>query len=55
MDKKVIATGEGDPNVTDSITVGNLLAAKDLGVRLDVWSGWAHDWPYWKEMMRTYV
>ena len=55
MERKVIATGEGDPNVADSIKVGNMLNDKGLGVRLDVWSGWAHDWPYWEEMMRTYV
>ena len=55
MEKKVIATGEGDPNVEESRRLGGLLNDKDLGVWLDVWPGWAHDWPYWKEMMRKYV
>jgi esterase/lipase superfamily enzyme len=22
---------------------------------LSVWDGWAHDWPYWREMIRTEV
>ena len=52
---KVVATGEGDPNVNDSIKLGHELQAKGVDVRLDIWPGWAHDWPYWKDMMRTYI
>jgi esterase/lipase superfamily enzyme len=55
LDKKVIATGEQDPNVAESRRLAALLHEKAVDVRLDVWPGWAHDWPYWKEMMRRYV
>jgi esterase/lipase superfamily enzyme len=55
MEKRVIATGQQDPNVADSIRLGELIRSKGVGLQLDVWPGWAHDWPYWKEMMRTYV
>jgi len=55
FEKKVVASGEQDPNVTESVEVGTLLRGKGVDVRLDLWSGWSHDWPYWKEMMRTYV
>jgi esterase/lipase superfamily enzyme len=55
MQPKVVATGEGDPNVGDSIKLGGALKEKGIDVRLDIWPGWAHDWPYWKDMMRTYV
>lgn len=55
MDVKVIATGETDANVEDSKKLAAVLRDKDVEVRLDIWSGWSHDWPYWKEMMRTYV
>jgi esterase/lipase superfamily enzyme len=55
MEKKVIATGENDPNALESVRVGELLQEKGVGPTLDVWRGWAHDWPYWKEMMRRYV
>jgi esterase/lipase superfamily enzyme len=55
MEKKVIASGEQDPNVTESRRVGTLLQEKGVAARLDLWPGWAHDWPYWKEMMRQYV
>jgi len=52
---KVIATGAEDPNVEDSRRVAGLLQAKGIQVGLDIWPGWAHDWPYWKEMMRRYL
>lgn len=55
MRPKVIATGEEDPNVADSRQVADLLRQKGVDVRLDLWQGWAHDWPFWKDMMRRYL
>lgn len=55
MEKKVIATGQDDPSVVESVQLGNLMNEKGLGVRLDLWDGWSHDWPFWEEMMRRYV
>ena len=52
---KVIATGAEDPNVEDSRRVAELLQSKGIQVGLDIWPGWAHDWPYWQEMMRRYL
>jgi len=52
---KVIATGADDANVEDSRRVGELLRSKGIDVALDIWPGWAHDWPYWKDMMRRYL
>lgn len=52
---KVIATGEQDPNVEDSRKVAGLLRSKGVEVGLEIWPGWAHDWPYWKDMMRKYL
>jgi esterase/lipase superfamily enzyme len=53
--KKVIATGEHDANVSETVRVGSLLREKSIDVWLDLWPGWSHDWPYWQEMMRRYV
>lgn len=53
--KKVIATGEQDAHVAESVRVGTLLREKAIDVWLDIWPGWSHDWPYWMEMMRRYV
>ena len=55
MNPKVIATGEEDPNVEDSKKLAGLMRDKGIDVRLDLWPGWAHDWPYWKDMMRRYL
>jgi esterase/lipase superfamily enzyme len=55
MHPKVIATGEGDPNVDDSRKLAALLWEKGVDVGLEIWPGWAHDWPYWKDMMRRYL
>ncbi|HYM65742.1 MAG TPA: prolyl oligopeptidase family serine peptidase, partial [Patescibacteria group bacterium] len=55
MNPKIIATGAEDPNVADSIKVSEMLHDKGVDVRLDIWPGWAHDWPHWKEMMRRYL
>jgi len=52
---KVIVTGADDPNVEESVKVGRLLQSKSLDVGLEIWPGWAHDWPYWKDMMRKYL
>jgi esterase/lipase superfamily enzyme len=52
---KVIATGEQDPNVDESRKVAGLLQDKGVQVGLEIWPGWAHDWPYWKDMMRRYT
>jgi len=55
MQPKVIATGKEDPNVDGSIKVAGLLRDKGVDVALEIWPGWAHDWPYWKDMMRRYL
>ena len=32
-----------------------LLWDKGIGTLCAIWDGWAHDWPYWREMIRTYI
>lgn len=48
-----IATGVEDPNVEESRRLDALLRAKAIPASLRLWEGWAHDWPYWKEMVDT--
>ena len=55
MLKKVVASGEQDPHVGESVRVGMLLREKGVDPWLDLRPGWWHDWPYWKEAMRRYV
>jgi esterase/lipase superfamily enzyme len=51
----VIATGEEDPNVAGSRQVVATLQDKGVPATLHLWSGWAHDWPFWKEMVDTFL
>lgn len=51
----VIATGVDDPNVEESKRFAAALQAKDIRASLHLWDGWAHDWPYWKEMVDTFL
>jgi esterase/lipase superfamily enzyme len=55
MAPKVIVTGKEDSNVDDSIRLAEALRTRGVDVRLDLWEGWAHDWPYWKEMIGAYL
>jgi esterase/lipase superfamily enzyme len=55
MHPKVIATGAVDTNVSESVRVAGLLRDKGVDVWLDIWPGWAHDWPFWSDMMRKYL
>jgi esterase/lipase superfamily enzyme len=51
----VIATGKEDRNVEDSRRLAGMLQEKGVPASLHLWDGWAHDWPYWKEMVDVYL
>jgi len=51
----VIATGELDPNVDESKRLVALLQEKGVAADLHLWHGWAHDWPFWKEMVDVFL
>jgi len=55
MAPAVVATGEEDANVRDSLRLAEELRAKGIAVQLDVLPGWQHDWPYWQAMIRRYL
>ena len=51
----VIATGVDDPNVEGSRQIVATLQQKGVPADLHLWNGWAHDWPFWKEMVDTFL
>jgi len=51
----VIATGIEDPNVGQSRQVVATLQDKGVPATLHLWNGWAHDWPFWKEMVDAFL
>jgi esterase/lipase superfamily enzyme len=51
----ILAVGEGDPACESNREFSRTLWEKGIGNALRVWSGWAHDWPYWEQMIRLYI
>ena len=51
----VLAIGQDDPLRGNSEYFSGRLWSKDVGNALRIWDGWAHDWPYWRQMIRQYV
>ena len=51
----VIASGREDPNVDESRRLAITLQDKGVPASLHLWDGWAHDWPYWKEMVDVFL
>lgn len=51
----VIATGEQDANAEGSRRLAALLQEKGVPAELHLWDGWAHDWPYWKDMVDVFL
>ncbi len=51
----VLAIGQDDPLRGNSEYFSDRLWSKGLWHALRIWDGWAHDWPYWRQMIRTYI
>ena len=51
----IIVTGTDDPNRASSERLSTVLWDKGIGNALRLWHGWCHDWPYWRDMIRTYI
>lgn len=51
----ILATGAQDPHVENNKHMSGLLWNKDIWHALRLWDGWSHDWPYWRQMIRTYI
>jgi esterase/lipase superfamily enzyme len=51
----VLATGRDDSFVGNNEYLSRILWEKGIGNALRLWDGWAHDWPWWRDMIRTYV
>ena len=46
----VLATGQGDPLLDQSLKLADVFRAKGIPHLLDVWEGFGHDWPWWQQM-----
>jgi esterase/lipase superfamily enzyme len=51
----ILAIGQDDRNRPNNEHLSALLWDKDIWHALRLWDGWAHDWPYWRKMLRLYI
>lgn len=51
----VLAIGRDDPNRADNEHLSGVLWSKGIWHAFRLWDGWAHDWPWWRDMIRLYI
>jgi esterase/lipase superfamily enzyme len=51
----ILVTGADDPLRSNTEEMSAVLWRKGIGNALRVWDGWAHDWPWWKDMLARYI
>jgi esterase/lipase superfamily enzyme len=51
----IMTTGKTDRLHWSSQEMTRILWDKGIGNALREWDGWAHDWPYWEQMLHMYI
>ncbi|MBE2184631.1 MAG: esterase family protein [Anaerolineae bacterium] len=51
----IIACGREDTLLPSGRTLSEKLWQKGIGNALREWDGWAHDWPFWQQMIQQYI
>ena len=51
----VFVTGRDDAFRGNNEYISGLLWGKGIGNALRLWDGWAHDWPWWRQMLARYI
>ncbi|MBC8161194.1 MAG: esterase family protein [Roseiflexaceae bacterium] len=51
----ITAIGRDDPSASTNSALSDALWSKDIWHAMRWWDGWAHDWPYWKQMVAHYL
>ena len=51
----IIAIGRDDPNFAANEHFSRMLWSKGIPHAFRAWDGWAHDWPWWRDMVRMYI
>lgn len=51
----ILAVGRDDSLRHSSEALSTALWNKGIGNALRLWDGWAHDWPWWHQMLRLYI
>lgn len=53
--KVVLAYGEHDPCRQPNEELSYKLFSRGVEHQIELWSGFGHDWPWWKEMIRKFI
>lgn len=51
----IIAIGRDDRMRANNEWLSHVLSSKGIWHALRVWDGWAHDWPWWRDMLAKYI
>jgi len=51
----ILAIGRDDPSCSSNEKLSGILWSKDIWHALRIWDGWAHDWPWWRQMVTRYI
>ena len=51
----ILAVGRTDPSCGSNEQLSDVLWGKGIWHALRIWDGWAHDWPYWQQMIQRYI
>jgi esterase/lipase superfamily enzyme len=51
----ILATGQDDAFRANNEYLSRVLWSKGVGNALRLWDGWAHDWPWWRQMIQMYI
>src|SRR5262249_589750 len=51
----ILVVGQDDTLRPSNEQLSGLLWSKRIGNALRIWHGWAHDWPWWEQMLRLYI
>ncbi len=51
----ILAIGRDDPMYPDNEHLSGTLWGKGIPHAFRAWDGWAHDWPYWQQMIQHYI
>jgi esterase/lipase superfamily enzyme len=51
----IMAIGRDDPNREDNEHLSRALWQHGIWHAFRLWDGWAHDWPWWRDMVRLYI
>jgi len=51
----ILATSRDEAFRSNNEYFSGILWSKNIWHALRIWDGWAHDWPWWKQMIRMYI